>query len=79
MINILFAAVTDRWDQYQRPLKKELDLIGLDYKLSKKLPPPEVDYIIYAPNSSIKDFSVYPCSYYLNHVRTIAVRKICTS
>ncbi len=59
MINILFAAVTERWDQYQEPLKKELDLIGLEYKLSNNLPPSEVDYIIYAPNSSIKDFSVF--------------------
>ena len=59
MINILFAAVTDRWDQYQQPLKKELDSIGLEYRLSEKLPPSEVDYIIYAPNSSIKDFSVF--------------------
>ena len=57
MINILFAAVSERWDQYQEHLKKELDLIGLEYKLSEKLPPSEVDYIIYAPNSSIKDFS----------------------
>ena len=55
MINILFAAVTERWDQYKQPLKKELDLTGLEYKLSEKLPPSEVDYIIYAPNSSIKD------------------------
>ena len=59
MINILFAAVPERWDQYQEHLKKELDLIGLEYKLSEKLPPSEVDYIIYAPNSSIKDFSVF--------------------
>ena len=59
MINILFAAVTERWDQYKQPLKNELDLIGLEYKLSEKLPPSEVDYIIYAPNSSIKDFSVF--------------------
>ena len=59
MINILFAAVTERWDQYQGPLKKELDLIGLEYKLAEKLPPSEVDYIIYAPNSSIKDFSIF--------------------
>ena len=57
MINILFAATSERWDQYQEHLKKELDLIGLEYKLSEKLPPSEVDYIIYAPNSSIKDFS----------------------
>ena len=59
MIKILFAAVTERWDQYQQPLKRELDLIGLKYKLSEKLPPSEVDYIIYAPNSLIKDFSVF--------------------
>ena len=57
MINILFTATSERWDQYQEHLKKELDLIGLEYKLSEKLPPSEVDYIIYAPNSSIKDFS----------------------
>ena len=36
MINILFAAVTERWDQYQQPLRKELDLLGLKYKLSEK-------------------------------------------
>ena len=59
MINILFSAFTERWDQYQQPLRKELDLLGLKYKLSEKLPPSEVDYIIYAPNSSIKDFSVF--------------------
>ena len=59
MINILFAAVSDRWGQYQGPLKKELDLIGIEYKLAEKLPPSEVDYIIYAPNSSIRDFSVF--------------------
>ena len=59
MINILFAAITERWDQYQEPLKKELDLLGLEYKLSEKLPPSEVGYIIYAPNSAIKDFSVF--------------------
>ena len=59
MINILFAAFTERWDQYQQPLRKELDLLGLKYKLSEKLHPSEVDYIIYAPNSSIKDFSVF--------------------
>ena len=43
MINILFAATSERWDQYQEHLKKELDLIGLEYKLSEKLPPSEVD------------------------------------
>ena len=59
MINILFSAVSENWDQYQGPLKKELDLIGLKYKLAKKLPPSDVDYIIYAPNSSIKDFSAF--------------------
>ena len=51
--------MSERWIQYQEHLKKEFDLIGLEYKLSEKLPPSEVDYIIYAPNSSIKDFSVF--------------------
>ena len=39
MINILFAAVTERWDQYENPLKKQLDLLGLKYQLAKNLPP----------------------------------------
>ena len=65
MINILFAAVTERWDQYKQPLKKELDLTGLEYKLSEQLPPSEVDYII-APNSSIKDFQFLQTKAVLN-------------
>ena len=47
MINILFAAVTERWDQYEKPLKKQLNLLSLKYKLAENLPPDEVDYIIY--------------------------------
>ena len=35
MINILFAAITERWDQYQEPLKKELDLLGLNINYPK--------------------------------------------
>ena len=56
MINILFAAVSERWDQYQEHLKKELDLIGLEYKLSEKLPPSEVDYIFMLPTVQSKIF-----------------------
>jgi glyoxylate/hydroxypyruvate reductase A len=48
MINILFAAVTERWDQYEKPLKKQLDLLSLKYKLAENLPPDEVDYIIFS-------------------------------
>ena len=42
MINILFAAVTERWDQYENPLKKQLDLLSLKYKLAENLPPDEL-------------------------------------
>lgn len=58
-INILFAARADRWDTYQAPLTHALDATGLSYHLGTDIAPTEVDYIIYAPNSSVQDFTPY--------------------
>ena len=60
-INILFAAKAERWDGYEQPLNEELRkaLPGQDFTLATDLPPEEVDYIVYAPNSDLQDFIPY--------------------
>jgi glyoxylate/hydroxypyruvate reductase len=55
-INILFAALPSRWDTYETPLRRALDAVGLNYVLSPDIAPPDVDYIVYAPNSDVQDF-----------------------
>ena len=59
MLNILFAARSERWSEYQTPLSAALDDTGLAYTLATDLNPEEVDYIVYAPNSAVQDFSRY--------------------
>ena len=58
-VNILFAASSQRWEEYEAPLRRALDPLGLDYVLATDLPPEEVDYIVYAPNSAVQDFTPY--------------------
>jgi len=59
-INILFAAASARWDDYEQPLRRALSDAGLtDVTLSTRLPAEEVDYIVYAPNSDLQDFTPY--------------------
>ncbi len=60
-INILFAAKAERWTGYEAPLTRALTdaLPGREFKLATDLPPEEVDYIVYAPNSDLQDFAPY--------------------
>ena len=60
-INILFAAKAERWTGYEKPLNKALTnaLAGQDFKLATEFPPEDVDYIVYAPNSDLQDFTPY--------------------
>ena len=59
MINILFAAHPDRWDEYQAPLTKALNEAGLIFDMRTEFSPEQVDYIVYAPNSALQDFTPY--------------------
>jgi glyoxylate/hydroxypyruvate reductase A len=59
MTNILFAAGPDRWAVYEAPLRAALDDFGLDYALSCEAAPETVDYIVYAPDSKVRDFTPY--------------------
>ena len=58
-INVLFAARPDRWETYERPLRDALTQAGLKVNLATDLPPADVDYIVYAPNSTLQDFTPY--------------------
>ena len=58
-INILFAAKPERWETYEEPLKAALAEVDLDVHLAIDIPPEEVDYIVYAPNSDVQDFAPF--------------------
>lgn len=59
-LNILFAARPERWPQYEPPLRAAFADVGLEaYHLSMDIPAGEVDYIVYAPNSTVQDFTPY--------------------
>ena len=58
-IKILFSANEENWKRYKAPLQDALDNKSLDYELGRTITPCEVDYIIYAPSSSLQDFSPY--------------------
>ncbi len=58
-VNVLFAAAPSRWEQYETPLKQAFAEAGLDVTLACDMPPEEVDYIVYAPQSGLTDFTPY--------------------
>jgi len=61
--NILFAAKAERWTTYEQPLSKALtealSEAGDSFDLRTDFAPEEVDYIVYAPNSDVQDFTPY--------------------
>ena len=58
-LNILFAGRPDRWPEYEAALTHRLTEAGLDVHLSTDIAPSEVDYIVYAPNGPVQDFTPY--------------------
>lgn len=60
MINVLFSALPEVWDEYRADLPLALERAGLRAKVSPSLDPAEVDYIVFAPNGPVRDFSVFP-------------------
>ncbi len=59
MTNVLFAARPERWPTYETPLKTAFAEAGLDVDLRRAFDPADVDYIVYAPNSDVQDFTAY--------------------
>ena len=58
-INVLFAAHADRWASYEAPLNAAFADKGLEVHLSCDIAPADVDYIVYAPNSPVQDFTPF--------------------
>ena len=58
-LKILFSASKKNWSEYKAPLEEAFASVSLDYDLRTSFTPSEVDYIIYAPSSSLQDFSPY--------------------
>ncbi|MDV7144249.1 glyoxylate/hydroxypyruvate reductase A [Tropicimonas sp. TH_r6] len=59
-LNILFAAKSERWTEYEPHLRHWMAEAGLEGRLAPDLgPAEEIDYIIYAPNSGLLDFTPY--------------------
>ena len=59
MLNILFSAKPAAWDEYQAPLNAAFAECGLHASLSRDHAPGDVDYIIFAPNGPVTDFTPY--------------------
>ncbi|SFL44071.1 2-hydroxyacid dehydrogenase [Shimia aestuarii] len=67
MINVLFAAKAERWETYEATLNEAFAEMGLTVDLRTSFAPEEVDYIVYAPNSDVQDFTPYTrCKAVLN-------------
>lgn len=60
MIGIRFAAPEEQWHTYKAPLHVALSDAGLTFHLSPDLPAQDTDYIVYAPNDHMSDFSLFP-------------------
>lgn len=57
--NVLFAATPERWASYEPILTRALTATGVDYDLRTDFAPDQVDYIVYAPNSEVQDFTPF--------------------
>ncbi|GIT91060.1 glyoxylate/hydroxypyruvate reductase A [Jannaschia pagri] len=59
---ILFAARPERWDDYRDLLPAALDAAGIAHTIDLfEAPhdPAQIDYVIYAPNAALQDFTPY--------------------
>lgn len=59
MIKVLFSAPAPQWEDYAPLLPKACKERGLDIDLSRHHQAAEVDYIVYAPNTSLQDFKPF--------------------
>ena len=67
MINVQFAALPEKWDKYRDALHAAFEKFGLATDLRQDHAPGDVDYVVYAPNSSLQDFTPYSrCKAVLN-------------
>ncbi|MGB5557267.1 MAG: glyoxylate/hydroxypyruvate reductase A [Paracoccaceae bacterium] len=58
-LNVLFSAAPERWEFYRGALEDALRRAGLDAVLGREIDPAKVDYIVYAPNGPVSDFTPF--------------------
>lgn len=59
MINVLFSATPEAWTAYAEPLRTTFAQEGIEVALGTDLAPETVDWIIYAPNGGLHDFTPF--------------------
>ena len=59
MINVLFSALPETWNEYEQPLTAAFAARGVEVTLGTDLPSKTVDWIIYAPNGDLSDFTPF--------------------
>ncbi|WP_170456424.1 2-hydroxyacid dehydrogenase [Ruegeria arenilitoris] len=59
-VNVLFSARPTLWPVYEPLLNIGLADAGIKATIATGLPPDQVDYIVYAPNGGLVDFTPYP-------------------
>ncbi|WP_281972518.1 2-hydroxyacid dehydrogenase [Ruegeria faecimaris] len=57
--NILFSARPELWPVYQPLMTQYLTNAGVVFQLGTTFEPDQVDYVVYAPNSGLRDFAPY--------------------
>ncbi|MBE1283611.1 MAG: glyoxylate/hydroxypyruvate reductase A [Rhodobacteraceae bacterium] len=57
--NILFSARDALWPVYEPLITRYLTEAGVAFTLSRDLAPDEVDYVVYAPNGGVSDFTPF--------------------
>ena len=66
-VTVLFAAGADSFESYQAPLRAALEHEGVAASLVTEAAPESVDYIVYAPASTLRDFTPFTrCKAVLN-------------
>ena len=58
-LTVLFAAGEESFAAYETPLRAALQAEGLAATLATEAPAAEVDYIIYAPSTALRDFTPF--------------------
>ncbi len=58
-VNVLYAGNQKLWPIYEIELAKALDEQRINANISCDMPPEDVDYLVYAPNGPVQDFTPF--------------------
>ena len=59
MLNVLFSTRQEAWGEYHELLSSAFASAGLDVVLATDHAPETVDYVVYAPNGGLQDFTAF--------------------